>query len=65
MYHKSNSRLAGLKFIDKNGKSLLVAGRIEMPNYINNAGYPIKEFVLQDGERIIGMTSGARNNTCG
>ena len=36
-----DSRLSGLRFFDKEGNKLLVAGRIE-----TEIGNPIKEFVL-------------------
>lgn len=49
--------LVGLKFYDETGKTLLVAGLIEKASRLNNPNFPIKEFILEKGERIVGVTS--------
>ena len=45
---------------DKQGNKILVAGLIEHPNYVNNAIGAVKEFVLSEGERWVGVESGTR-----
>lgn len=49
--------LCGLKFLDRHGKTLLVAGLINKASRLNNPNFPISEFTLRKGERIIGVTS--------
>jgi hypothetical protein len=49
--------LVGLKFYDSTGKALLVAGLIEKASRLNNPNFPIKEFILEKDERIVGVTS--------
>ena len=47
---------------DKEGNKILVAGRIENPRYVNDARFAVKEFVLSEGERWVGIESGTRGN---
>ena len=54
--------LYGLRLFDKEGKKILVAGLIEDPYYANVA---VKEFVLSEGERWVGIESGTRGNKSG
>ena len=42
---------------DKEGNKILVAGLIEDPSYVNNASLAVKEFVLSEGERWVGVKS--------
>ena len=42
---------------DKEGNKILKAGKIEDPSY---AEYEVKEFVLSEGERWVGVESGSR-----
>ena len=44
--------------LDKEDKKILVAGRIEDPNC---SSMSIKEFVLSEGERWVGIESGSRD----
>ena len=50
---------------NKEGNKILVAGRIEDSSYSNNTGYSVKEFVLSEGERWVGIESGTRGNKYG
>ena len=49
--------LVGLKFLDKSNKVLLSVGLIDKQSRLNNPNFPIKEFVLLDGERLLGIES--------
>ena len=57
--------LYGLRLFDKEGKKILVAGLIEHPSYINLSGISVKEFVLSEGERWVGIESGTRGTKYG
>ena len=57
--------LWGLRLYDKEGNKILVAGWIEYPTYVNHTSYPVKEFVLSEGERWVGVESGSRGNKNG
>ena len=50
---------------DREGNKILVAGRIEDPTYINHSNVAVKEFVLSEGERWVGIESGTRGTTRG
>jgi hypothetical protein len=51
--------------MDEDGNSLIETGNIDTPNEKKRQSYLIKEFELEKGERLIGMTSGTRNSTKG
>lgn len=62
-YHKPNNALTGLRFIDYLGNQILETGRFENDSHAqNNPDYGYKEFILEEGERLIGMVSRAGNN---
>ena len=50
---------------DKEGKKILVAGRIEDPGFVNDTRWAVKEFVLSEGERWVGVESGSRGRKYG
>ena len=50
---------------DREGNKILVAGRIEDPSLTNHSGMSVKEFVLSEGERWVGIESGTRGNKYG
>ena len=58
----TDTRLYGLRLFDKEGKKILVAGLIENPTYVHAA---VKEFILNEGERWVGIESGTRGNKNG
>ena len=50
--------LHGLRFLEKNGTPLLTCGRmVEDPKCLATPGYLIKEFKLQNNQRIVGFKS--------
>lgn len=49
--------LVGLKFLDHAGKTLLTAGLIEKESRSGNKNFPIKEVTLEEGERLVGVSS--------
>ena len=49
--------LWGIRLFDKEGNKILVAGRIEERSYANLA---VKEFLLSEGERWLGIKSSSR-----
>jgi len=60
MYDRDKSLLLGIKFIDKDAKTLLSAGKIDSNLYRGKRDFPIKEFELADNERLIGIKSSLR-----
>ena len=61
MFFKFQSRLCGLKFFSKDGSVLLTCGDIDHPMWRNMPEISIKDFILNDSERLIGVISGSRN----
>jgi hypothetical protein len=53
----ADGTFAGLIFFDKQGEPILQAGFINKPNA---AIYAVKEYELQEGERVLGVKSGLR-----
>ena len=47
---------------DKEGNKILVAGDIEDPRYADDEDVSVKEFVLSEGERWVGVESGSGGN---
>lgn len=60
MQSQTDSCLHGIKFIDKKGKVLLMAGDIENPLARNSTLMRVKEHVLREDERLVGFRSGSR-----
>jgi len=61
MLRKDDSVLCGIKFIDSDNKTLFACGyinRIERRN--DTVNYVIREVVLVQGERLLGVKSGGR-----
>ena len=42
-----------------------MAGLIEDPSYVNHVNLAVKEFVLSEGERWVGVESGTRGHKNG
>ncbi len=58
MFNEPCGGLNGLRFLEKNGTPLLTCGRmVEDPNCLATPGYLIKEFKLQNNQRIVGFKS--------
>ncbi len=54
--------LYGLKFWDANKTILLSCGEIDDPDYRNFTTYPVQQFHIKLGERIIGIKSCTEGN---
>ncbi len=63
MYYKSDTRLIGLKFYNRDDDVLLTAGVIDILHWKKKSTVFTKTFELWNGERIIGLKSGKRGNT--
>ena len=57
MFRKSDSALMGVKFEDVNGMVLLAIGKIDDVNYRNENYLAFKSFILEKGERLVGLNS--------
>ena len=60
LYFKATSCCYGLKIYDDRGTCLLTTGYAGTSSYRANPDYGIREFKLENGERIIGVKSSSR-----
>ena len=58
MIEDSFGGLEGLRFLEKNGTPILTCGRmVEDPNCLDTQNHIIREFNLQEDQRIVGYKS--------